>query len=80
MLEFLLVTGHVPGTNIDITFTQFLLSLPVLGLAVYYIRKHRTVITSTLRRLVAQAVQLELLLRRKLLDRYHGLPVRLKLH
>ena len=40
MLDFVLVMGHVPGTNIDLTFYQIVIGLPIIGLAIYLIRKH----------------------------------------
>lgn len=43
MLDFILVMGHVPGTNIDITFTEIIIGLPLVAAAIYWHRKNPSV-------------------------------------
>ncbi len=41
LLDFVLVLGHVPGTNIDITFMELVIGLPVLLVLLYILRRYR---------------------------------------
>ena len=72
MLDFILVMGHVPGTNIDITFTEILLAIPLTAVMLYLhkvrpgiLKRNASELYLNIRHLlaVAQAKRLKLLAR-----------------
>ncbi len=42
MINEIVVLGQIPGTNLQITFYEYLVLLPVAGLLVYAYRRHIT--------------------------------------
>lgn len=66
MLDFILVMGHVPGTNIDLTFYQLVLGIPIIGAIIYLLIKKPLFVKRYVIVAYIHIHQLQLFLRNKL--------------